>query len=392
MTHIAFFGHNSGDAAVRRRAVAFRRAGCEVTGFMPHRGPAHPTPWRTVGLGETRDNDYLQRIVSIFSGARRALAERDPLARADLFYARNLDMLALAARVRAAGRFDVPLVYECLDVHHRLTGGGSSARLLRAFERRLLGGCSLIVISSPAFEREHFARHHAGCCPTFLAENRLIEGDEFPAERPDPARRRDDGMLRIGWFGNLRCRRSFDLLAGLAAAFQDRLRIVLRGYPAPGVFGNFEELVARHPGIVYEGRYRAPQDLARIYAEVDLVWAADWYEEGANSLWLLPNRIYEGGYFATPALAPAGTETARWIEARGAGLIFDEPAGGALAALIGRLIEDRAPIWRLSERLRALPRATFVEGPETVHALVARALAGRQTPDAGKVPERAHHA
>ena len=319
MTHIAFFGHNSGDAAVRRRAVAFCRAGCEVTGFMPHRGPAQPTPWRTVDLGETRDNRYLQRIGSIFSGARRALAERDLLARADLFYARNLDMLALAARVRAASGFDVPLVYECLDVHHRLTGAGAGARLLRAVERRLLGKCSLIVISSPAFEREHFVRHHAGCCPTFLAENRLIEGDAFPAERPDPSRHGRDGPLRIGWFGNLRCRRSFDLLAGLAAAFPDRLRVVLRGYPAPGVFGDFEALVARHPGMVYEGRYRAPQDLARIYSQVDLVWAADWYEAGANSLWLLPNRLYEGGYFGVPALAPAGTETASWLEARGAG-------------------------------------------------------------------------
>jgi succinoglycan biosynthesis protein ExoL len=391
MTHVAFFGHNSGDAAVRRRAVAFRRAGCEVTGFMPHRGLAEPTPWRTVDLGETHDNRYMQRMGSILSGARRALAERGLLGLADLFYARNLDMLALAARVRAAGRFDVPLVYECLDVHHRLTGNGAGARLLRAVERRLLGGCSLIVISSPAFEREHFARHHAGCCPTFLAENRLIEGDTFP-DRPDPSRCEDDGPLRIGWFGNLRCRRSFDLLARLAATFPDGLRIVLRGYPAPGVFGAFEELVTRHPGIVYEGRYRAPQDLARIYADVDLVWAADWYEAGANSLWLLPNRLYEGGYFGVPALAPAGTETARWLEARGAGLVFGEPADETLAALVGRLIEDRAPIRRLRERLGALPRTTFVEGPETVHALVSRAVANSAPKDAGKVPERAHHA
>ncbi len=367
--NIAFFGHNAGDAAVRRRATAFQRAGAEVTGFMPRRGEAADPHWHHIDLGETRDNDYLQRLASIFSGAARAARHADLLRRADLIYARNLDMLALASRVRARLGLETPLVYECLDIHHRLTGPSTAARLLRRFERRLLARCALVVISSPRFETEHFARYYPGLCRFQLIENRLIEGDAF-APRPDPRTVAPDGPLRIGWFGNLRCRRSLDLLLGLARRFPETVTITLRGYPAPGVFKDFEGEIAPHPNVHYGGRYQAPQDLAEIYGGIDLIWAGDWYEEGANSLWLLPNRVYEGGYFATPAIAPSGTETGRWLEEHGGGFLVDEPVGQTLETLIADLLSDRAPIEACRRHLLSLPRDTFVEGPHTVHALI----------------------
>lgn len=377
MSHIAFFGHNPGDAAVRRRAVAFRNAGCRVTGFMPRRGPAKPADFPVVDLGETRDNAYLHRLASIFTGAGRALKRRDLLAEADLLYARNLDMLATAALVRRRAGLAAPLVYECLDVHHKLTSDGLPARALRGLERRLLRGARLLVVSSPAFEREYFARHHAGAYRHMLVENRLIEGDDFPP-RPEAAPLHAPGApLRLGWFGNLRCARSLDLLKRVAAAFPDRLEIDLRGYAAPGVFEDFEGEIAGHANIRFGGRYRAPQDLAGLYGGVDLVWAGDWYEAGANSLWLLPNRIYEGGYFATPPIAPAGTETARWIERRGAGFTIAEPVEETLKALIARLIADREPIAAARGRLLALERTAFVEDTGTVTDLLAAVGLGR---------------
>jgi succinoglycan biosynthesis protein ExoL len=378
---IAFFGHNAGDAAVRRRATAFMRAGYEVAGLMPHRGPRQgenaAPPWRHVDLGETRDNRYVQRVSSIFAGARRAARHEELLRGAGLLYARNLDMLAMASLVRRRLGLAAPLVYECLDVHHRLTGPSRAARALRGLERRLLEGCALVVISSPRFETEHFAVHYPGLCRFMLVENRLIEGDAFaprPAPREAPPGAARQGPLRIGWFGNLRCRRSFDLLAGLAARFPGRVEIVLRGYPAPGVFDDLPGAVSAVPGMRFEGRYRAPGDLAAIYREVDLIWAGDWYEEGANSLWLLPNRIYEGGYFATPALAPAGTETARWVAEREAGFLLEEPVAERLAELVARLLDDPGPMDACRARLLALPRETFVEGPATAHALVTAAM------------------
>jgi succinoglycan biosynthesis protein ExoL len=371
MSTIAFFGHNANEPAIRRRVRAFQSAGHDVVGFMPHRGPKQATDWPVIDLGETRDNAYGQRIMSIFRGADIAARERDILANCDAIYARNLDMLAVAVRARRKLGLETPLIYECLDVHHRLTGPSPVARLLRRVERRLLAHCALVVISSPRFETEHFAVHYPGAYRAFLLENLMIEGDDFPA-RPDsePVEAASGGPLRIGCFGNLRCRRSLDLLLGLARRFPDDVTITLRGYPAPGVFDNFEAEIAPYENVSFGGRYSAPGDLAAMYGAVDLVWAGDWYEAGANSLWLLPNRIYEGGYFATPSLAPDGTETARWLREHGSGILLAPPVERALEAEIIRLLKDRTPLQQLRRQLLSLPRSVFVENAETTTKLL----------------------
>ncbi|MBO9403194.1 glycosyltransferase [Shimia sp. R9_3] len=376
MSTIAFFGHNSNEPAVRRRARAFQSAGHEVIGFMPHRGTKQDTGWPLVDLGETADNAYGQRLLSIFKGAKIAARHGRELGRADVIYARNLDMLAAAARARSKLSLNTPLIYECLDVHRRLTGTSAIARLLRGIEARLLKHCALVVISSPRFESEHFAVHYPNAYRSFLLENLMIDGDNFP-DRPtndDPSPKQRQ-RLRIGWFGNLRCRKSLALLLGLAKNFPEDVDIVLRGYPAPGVFEDFEGEIRPYDNVSFGGRYNAPDDLSEMYADVDLVWAGDWYEEGANSLWLLPNRIYEGGYFATPALAPAGTETARWLEDHGSGILLNQPIEQALEKEILILLKDRTPIEKLRAQLLSLPRSTFVETPATTQSLLQAATA-----------------
>ena len=93
---VAFFAFDWGDAAVRRRVDGFALDGFAVDGFAMHRGRADRPDWVVADLGETRDNAYLRRVASIVRGARRAVAEREILAQADVILARNLDMLATA--------------------------------------------------------------------------------------------------------------------------------------------------------------------------------------------------------------------------------------------------------------------------------------------------------
>ena len=375
MVHIAFFGHNITDAAVRRRAIAFERAGHRVTGFMMRRGELSETPWTNYDLGRSYDNAYLHRLASIRTGAKRALLHVDDLAAADLIYARNLDMLACAQWARRSAGLKTPLVFECLDIHKRLTEPGLASQVLRKLERYLVSQCSLIVCSSPAFFRAYFDEHYPDLYRGFLLENRLIDGDAFEERGLQPPRRRKPGdKLRIGWFGNLRCRRSLDLMKQLAATFGERIEIDLRGYAAPNVFPDFEREIASIPSIRFGGRYNAPQDLATLYAGVDVQWAGDFHEAGANSVWLLPNRLYEGGFYTTPLICPAGTETARWISETGGGFAIEEALEQTLPALIARLIDDQTLIDKEVGSLAALPRERFVESAAETEALIDAAL------------------
>ena len=371
---IAYFGHNAGDAAVRRRVVALQRDGFEVIGFMPRRGKIKEPPCRMIDLGETEDNAYLRRLLAIGNGTRKTLERKELLARCDVIIARNLDMLALAQLARWRAKLSMPIIYECLDIHTMLSGDGLKSRIMRRAEKALLKNTAMVVLSSPAFEREHFARYYPGRYKAFLVENRLIEGDEYG---PRPVLRqgtRIPGRLRIGWYGNLRCARSLDLLLQLARTYPDRVEVHMCGYYAPGVFQDFESQIAPYDNVYFHGRYQAPQDLEEIYGEVDLVWAGDWYEDGANSLWLLPNRIYEGGYFGVPAMAPGETETARRLYETGGGFSVNAPHGPALAALIGQFLDDPAPIFEAHRRLLDLPETLFVEERGTMEEMISEAM------------------
>ncbi|MEM6900394.1 MAG: glycosyl transferase family 1, partial [Pseudomonadota bacterium] len=124
------------------------------------------------------------------------------------------------------------------------------------------------------------------------------------------------------------------------------------------------------------GEFRAPEDLAEIYGSVDIVWAGDFMEAGFNSVWLLPNRLYEGGYYGVPAVAPSGTETARWIMSKDGGYEVAEPLHDNLPALIQRLLEDRCELERKREALLDLPVNVFVEPRGEMKMVFAAAIGG----------------
>ena len=362
MKRIVFFGHDSGDAAIKRRITALQADGFEVSGIMARRGELRETPWDNIDLGLTRDGDFKQRLSFIFKGARQAAREAEATLRsADLIYARNLDMLMCAFRAKAHLKLETPVVYECLDVHRLLCRNDPIGWTLRGIERALLKRCRGLIVSSPAFLRNYFEKYHAGAYRSVLIENRLVAGQNLP--RVNKSALKTDRPLVLGWVGNLRCARSLDLLCGLAAKHSDTLRIHIHGRPAYKEVPDFEDQIAAHENIQFFGAYDAPADLPGIYATLDIVWAGDFMEAGYNSVWLLPNRIYEGGYFATPAIAPAGTETANWILSHAAGFLVEEPLTQTLDQLLSELIADRAMIGEMVDKLVALQDDTFIQPP-----------------------------
>ena len=378
MTKVAFFGHDAGDAAVRRRVQAMQDDGLAVMGFMMRRKDDVATDWDNVDLGKTRDGAFLQRVLRIFSGARVAANSLDALASVDVIYARNLDMLACAFLAKHYTRLKTPVVYESLDVHRLLTREDFIGKALRWVEKSLLRRTIGLVVSSPAFLTNHFEKYYRGLYTPFLIENRLAAGSDF-GPRPaahNGAVSENCGRFVLGWVGNLRCKRSFELLCDLADRFPDTLEIRLHGQPARKEIPVFEPAIDARPNMTFAGRYRSPEDLSGIYEGLDLVWAGDFMEAGYNSVWLLPNRIYEGGYFATPAIAPNLTETAGWIEQKACGFTISEPLSETLPTLIAAVMQDRSVLESYRNRLLELPNEVFIQPEGFFSEVLARALAG----------------
>lgn len=389
MTRIAFFAHDAADAAVRRRVQGFRDDGLDVTGFTMRRRDADVTGWDmsvdNVDLGKTFDGAYIQRIRSIYRGARLAAAQRDKLAAADIIYARNLDMLATAFLARRYARLKTPVIYEALDIHRLLTRRDPLGFLFRRIEGALLKRTRRLVVSSPAFLRNHFEKHHRNRYTAALVENRLAAGADYGARPGQPAS--PAGPIRLGWVGVLRCSRSLDLLLTTARTLGDRVRIVMHGQPALTEIPDFHARLEGHSNVAFHGRYRSPEDLAGIYQNLDAVWAGDFMEAGFNSLWLLPNRLYEGGYYAVPSIAPSGTQTAAWADEHGTGFALPEDLAQTLPRLIDQMAANPAMLAEKSARLLALPDATFVAQRGELARLISDALARPASPDPEPHPQ-----
>lgn len=374
---VAFFGHDASDAAIRRRVKSFDDDGMHVDGYMMRRGAPVDTAWRNFDLGMTKPGAFVHRAKSIVTGTQQAMNYRAELAQADLIYARNLDMLAIAVRVKRKLKLDIPVVYECLDVHRLLCRTDLVGKALRGLERRLLCASSALVVSSPAFLEHHFERHYPGEYEPILIENRLTDsftgGDRpgLPQVTQSPT---TGNPLRLGWVGILRCQRSLDLLCETARQLGPDVEIRIHGIVAENEIPNFDRQIAALDNIKFYGRYRAPEDLNEIYTNLDVIWSGDFMEAGFNSVWLLPNRIYEGGFFATPSISPAGTQTARWVADHNCGFALSEPLESELPALIKQLVAAPAPIDAYRRQLTELPLDVFVQPAGLMRSTLERVL------------------
>lgn len=318
-----------------------------------------------VSLGRTKDGHLLERIGSVAMAAARLERLKDVLDGCQLVLARNLEMLLLASMARKRYAADAALVFECLDIHRLLLRDTLPGRLLRTMENRLVKGVDLILTSSPRFVSEYFNPRNLRA-PIRIIENKVLLPD-FGGVDLKRGSRRDGPPWKIGWFGMLRCRRSFDILASVARQCGGDVEVVIAGRPSPNEFSDFVGLVARSPHVTFTGPYRF-DDLPALYNGVHFCWAVDYFEKGLNSSWLLPNRIYESAFFGAVPIAAEGVETARWLADKHIGLALNGDPEAALSAIVTSMTGEYYR--RLSDALKRIPTTELADTASSCRALI----------------------
>lgn len=334
--NVLYLVHNRDDAAVRRRLTMFEMHGAKVTlaGFRRADSKKEPIgSTAIIDLGVTADGRLMQRAWRVLCHCVSPGRLKHKAAQADVIVARNLETLVIGRRILHPGQ---RLVYECLDIHRLLLGQGWKTRLLHRIEQWALARTALILCSAPLFISEYFNRRRGWTGPTLLSENK-VPPQAVPTELipPPPA----GPPWVIGWFGMLRCQRSLAILRNLAAEAQGQIKVVIAGIPSDAEFGtDFAAQLADEPHVEFLGRYSAA-DLPDLYRRIHFIWAIDYFEEGLNSAWLLPNRLYEGLAHGAIPLAQRDVATGQWLTGHGVGVTFDEPAT-QLSAFLSDLSEQ----------------------------------------------------
>ena len=365
---IAYLVHDLSDPAVLRRVRMLKLGSAQVivAGFTRiAEPPKHIDGCEAINLGWTQDGQFLHRIGSVALVACQLERLQNVLAGCNVVIARNLEMLLLAARARRRYLPNAPLIFECLDIHRLLLRSDLIGQFLRTIETRLVEQVDLILTSSPRFVREYFKPRNLNR-PIKILENKILLPDHSFA-RSAQAPRPCGPPWKIGWFGMLRCRRSFEILSSVAREFDGRLQVVIAGRPSPKEFPNFEDMVARAPFVTFLGPYRLEQ-LPALYGSVHFSWAVDYFEQGLNSSWLLPNRIYESSFFGAVPIASEGVETANWLAEKHIGLNIAGEPEAALNHLVATMEG-----WRyrqLFDALQRIPATELVETTESCHELI----------------------
>lgn len=355
---LAYFVHDLDDPAVSRRLLCLAPALADAVVIGFHRAaqpPGRVASWPAIALGRTADAALTQRAVAVMRAMMGIGRLKPQLTGRTVILSRLLETLPLARAARQRFAPDAALVHECLDIHRLLVAPSLPGAMLRAVERRWLRDCGLVLTSSPAFERHYLKPvHGSGLPPTFLVENQVLA-----AEIADPTPRRHAGPpWRIGWFGMIRCRRSLAMLEALVRALPGLVEVDIRGRVAASAIPDFDAVVARSPGMRFGGAYDRRHDLPAMYGGVHFCWAIDYFEAGANSDWLLPNRLYEGTLHGAVPIALAAVETGRWLAACQAGIRLGDEPETELRSLFANL--DGARYATLAAAIDAIPRDRLV--------------------------------
>lgn len=368
---ILYLVHDVSDPAVVRRVLMLRQGGAHITIAGFRRSSVVTTDIEgcpVIDLGQSFNGNFTQRIRMVLRHVVGIKHLTATFAGADVIIARNLEMLALAVRGLSLPRngLPAPVVYESLDIHRLLLRSDLLGRALRALEGALCRRAHLLITSSPAFISEYFLPRSSVRLPALLLENKVYTTAPPAASSP----RQPGPPWVIGWFGAIRCSKSLAILRQLVTRSEGAVKVIIRGRPAVDQFEDFDRHTSDTPGLSFVGPYKNPDDLPTMYRQVHFTWAIDMFEEGQNSSWLLPNRLYEGCLHGSVPLAHAQVETGRRMESLGIGIRLPQIDTETLLEFFQSLTPtDYAA---LEQGIARLPASTWMHDTAACQRLVSR--------------------
>jgi succinoglycan biosynthesis protein ExoL len=358
-------------ARYRKRITALDALGVapQIMAFERQYYPGKPWSCGYESLGRIQHGRYGRRVAALLKAVpivRRRLGDSVAC------YAFGLDMLLvgwLATRCRTRA---TRLVYEVGDVRQAFLGCGVRSRLWRLLERQMLWRTDLLVVTSEAYITGYFRDIQRMSGFRYLVIENKLDSRELTALPPADASSdcpASPGGLQIGYFGLIRCRRSWDVLKRVAARSEGRVGVSIRGIPME--MNEAAEEIARTPHVKYGGPYVWPDDLAAMYQGVDMVWAAH-YHASANYQWARANRFYEACYFRRPMITQRGTQDAKVVELWGIGKSIDLLAPAEAIDQVLNVSPQDVAQWR--KNLLKVPTSIYVQGDE--HERLAKSLSG----------------
>ena len=322
-----------------------------------------PLPCKSQSVGRIQHGKYYKRIlpfIKAFWTIHKVANE------CHIIYAFGLDMAILA--IIATMNPSLKIVYEIGDIRKTQLSQSFIGFLVRLIEKRIIKRSDEMIVTASGYATEYYGQV-IGIKPNKIRiiQNRL----DLPiVSRPEPRFYTHSQTIVIGYFGVLRCKKSWTTLKELALIGNRKIKILIRGYPM-GI--PLTDELSSYPNIKFGGPYIAPDELCEMYSSVDIVWGCYSSNDTiilGNWKWARTNRFFESCFFKRPIISQYGTDEAAEVESLNIGMAVDLGNPKNAATEILDSLPNNLLHWQ--KNIAAIPTSSCVYTNE--HKLLAKSL------------------
>lgn len=354
---ILFFTTSLEHTTFRKTALMLQREGAIVhmLGFTRSNFPSGNSNELSIeSLGKLSHGNYLTRVFKLlkFLSILRQQAQDY-----DVIYNFTLDTLLISKFALLFKR--KKWVYQIQDIRAIYFGNSWKNKVARFLEKTLLKRVDLLVVSSLDFYIGHFKKNYNfDEKRVHVVENKLIKGSVNPETELETS----SNKISIGYFGVMRCIRSWEILREFAKLHPEKVEVYLRGKPL--AVPTLPEQAKGLTNVEYGGFYKSPEDLNELYNRVDIVWACYPYSYQSSGNWQMARtiRFYEACAFGKPVIVQKGTPQAKDVLLHNLGLVIDMANPTECIVQLESIDSDKLAFWK--ENIQKLDDSFFYHNQE----------------------------
>ena len=345
---IVFFVMSLSQPRCIKRVTAFKDAGyrCIVYGYRRGLYDVNDFPdgIEVNVLGEVKNRDYRNNYKQVKADVEKVYRLHG---RNALYYAFGF-MPSLFFAIKRL-RF----IYECSDVFYAYPRFDKVRWLFKRLDKWLIGKSKVTVMTSGGFA-EYFG---------VTDSEKVVVLPNRVSSRLKSLERKSHSVsscLSFGFVGSIRYQNVFRFAEVIGKEFPQHSFHFYGGGDRQTI-ERVEALAIEYPNVHYHGKFKSPEDLNRIYENLNLVVAC-YDNASVNEQIAEPNKLYESLFFCKPIIVSPKTYLSKRVLGLGCGFVLDANEQNSVHDFISNLSTDE--VNRLSENELSTPLSEIVDSPK----------------------------
>lgn len=347
LKEIVFFVMSLSQPRCIKRVTAFRNAGYHCTVYGYRRGlydvNEFPENIEVTVLGEVKNGDYKNNFKQV----------RSDVARVYSLYGKNAVYYAfgfMPSLFFALKR--VRFIYECSDVFYAYPKFDKVRWLLRLIDKWLIDKSKVTVMTSGGFADYFGVTKNE---KVVVLPNRVSPRLEtFERKRLSVSH-----SISFGFVGSIRYQNIFCFAEVIGKDFPWH-SFHFYGGGDEKTMERVETLTINYPNVYYHGKFKSPEDLSKIYENLNVVVAC-YDNTSLNEQIAEPNKLYESLFFCRPIIVSPKTYLSKRVQGLECGFIVDANEYSILKEFIAQLNVNE--VNKISAKELKVPLSEIIDSP-----------------------------